>query len=622
VSKKKQKKQMQWYKMDLHLHTPASTDWQEPGVTYLDLLRKAEMRGLDIIAITDHNTVAGCAALRATIEQLDMLERLNRMQPGEKQQLDEYRRIGNRLLVLPGFEFTATLGFHVLAIFPPDTSIRTLEHLLLEMNVPPDKLDEGATDVGATTDVLTAYRHISMAGGLVIAAHANSSHGVALQGLDFGGQTRIAYTQDPHLNALEVTDLEKRGRRTTAWLFSGRIPEYPRRMHCIQGSDCHRLNRDPKDKNRLGVGERVTEIQLPEVNFESILSVLHDDDFTRTRPYQSAKAPFDHVQVAREEGPSIVQAFHEGMSTQGGRLHAILRDVVAMANTNGGTIFVGVKADPKAPPIGIVDSDEAIAALKAEIQHKVAPPLEVDMTTVETQGRQVLQLSIPVGREVPYTLDGTHVYVRQEAETNIALRDEIVNLVRRSLKAEPVPTPQPAASATPAAAPGAAPAEAKAEAPGTGVQILETTETKGILHHTMKDLRNGSIVRNVTRSSARKLWGYAITEHETQPVQADQVEWHGDLGLVKSSKRAGKMRYDLAQRLSDGTLQVYYGVTDDGMRGPWRVFLSNDLPSSEVTDASPSPVASPVASETSLEAGPEAMSEANPEAADLREESE
>ncbi|MBN1137203.1 MAG: putative DNA binding domain-containing protein [Anaerolineae bacterium] len=590
--------------MDLHLHTPASADWQEPGVTYLDILRKAEMRGLDIIAITDHNTVAGCAALRATIEQLDMLERLNRIQPDEKQQLEEYRRIGNKILVLPGFEFTATLGFHVLAIFSPETSIRTLEHLLLELNVPTDKLDVGATDVGATSDVLTAYRLINEAGGLVIAAHANSSHGVALQGLDFGGQTRIAYTQDPHLHALEVTDLEKRGRRTTAWLFSGRIPEYPRRMHCIQGSDAHRLNRDPKDKNRLGVGERVTEIQLPEVSFEAILAVLEDDDFTRTRPYQPAKAPFDHVQVAREEGPSIVQAFHEGMAVQGGRLHAILRDVVAMANTNGGTIYVGVKADPRALPTGIADPDEAIPALRAEIQRKVTPPLEVDITTVETQGRQVLQLSVPAGAEVPYALEGIHVYVRQEAETNIALRDEIVNLVRRTPGAEPAPSVQSAASAASTAAPGVV------EPPGTGVQILETIETKGAPHHTMKDLRNGSVVRNVTRSSARKLWGYAIAEHETQPVQVDQVQWRGDLGLVKSSKRAGKMRYDLAQRLPDGTLQVYYGVTDDGMRGAWRVFLSPDAPSPEAT--LPSPVAAPA----------EVASEENPEAAMLREESE
>ena len=28
--------------MDLHLHTPASSDYEEPGVTYLDILKQAE----------------------------------------------------------------------------------------------------------------------------------------------------------------------------------------------------------------------------------------------------------------------------------------------------------------------------------------------------------------------------------------------------------------------------------------------------------------------------------------------------------------------------------------------------------------------------------------------------
>ena len=81
--------------------------------------------------------------LQAEIEQLSLLERLGRIQPDEKRQLEEYRRIGNKILVLPGFEFTATLGFHVLAIFPPETSIRTLEHLLIELNVPSDQIGRG-----------------------------------------------------------------------------------------------------------------------------------------------------------------------------------------------------------------------------------------------------------------------------------------------------------------------------------------------------------------------------------------------------------------------------------------------------------------------------------------------
>jgi hypothetical protein len=157
------------------------------------------------------------------------------------------------VVVLPGFEFTATFGFHILAIFPPETSVRQLEHILLAMKVPTAKLDEGSTETGATTDVINAYRMIREAGGLVIAAHANSTHGVAMRNFPFGGQTKIAYTQDPNLDALEVTDLDRPG-RSTARFFNGSKSEYPRRMHCLQGSDAHRLAMDPKNPEAAGRG--------------------------------------------------------------------------------------------------------------------------------------------------------------------------------------------------------------------------------------------------------------------------------------------------------------------------------------------------------------------------------
>jgi len=314
----------------------------------------------------------------------------------------------------------------------------------------------------------------------------------------------------------------------------------------------------------------VTEILLPEPTFEEIKAVFLGDDFSRTRPYRPTEAPFDHVQAAREEGPSIVQSFHESMTKRGGRLHAVLRDVVALANTNGGTVYVGVRADPKVLPVGISDPDEATALLKTEIQRKITPPLDVEITTVETHGRQVLQLSVPLGEDLPYSLDGTSIYLRQEAETNVAVRDEIVALVQRALKSDEQPGEQGEVEGT-AVEPGGI------EPPGTGVQIVETVERKGTRYHAMKDLRNGSIVRNVTRSSARKLWRYAITEHETNPVQEKQVQWHGSLGLWKSSKRAGKVRYDLVQRMPDGQFHVYYGVTEDGIDGPWRVFLEESV---------------------------------------------
>ena len=249
--RRKKQSNPQWRRVDLHLHTPASTDFLEPDVSYLDIIRQAESRGVDIIAFTDHNTVAGYRAMMEEIHQLEILEQLGRLREEEKQQVEDYRHLRDKVLVLPGFEFTATLGFHILGIFSPETDVRELEFILRQLNVPLDKLDAGSGEVGATSDVLTAYRVIDEAGGIVIAAHANSNHGVAMRGFDFGGQTRIAYTQDRHLHALEVTDLEKKGRRTTAQFFRGSKPEYPRRMRCIQGSDAHRLVRENANQRRI-----------------------------------------------------------------------------------------------------------------------------------------------------------------------------------------------------------------------------------------------------------------------------------------------------------------------------------------------------------------------------------
>ena len=59
MTKKRQRAPMQWRTMDLHIHTPASSDFQQPEIKYLDILQRAENRGLDIIALTDHNSGAG-----------------------------------------------------------------------------------------------------------------------------------------------------------------------------------------------------------------------------------------------------------------------------------------------------------------------------------------------------------------------------------------------------------------------------------------------------------------------------------------------------------------------------------------------------------------------------------
>lgn len=543
-----------WARVDLHLHTPASSDFLDPDVSYLDILQEAEAKGLDIIAFTDHNTVAGYREMEEQIESLELLERLGRLEGGEKHRLDEYRRVRKRVLVLPGFEFTATLGFHVLGIFSPETDVREIEFILRRLHVPSEMLDGGSTEVGATSDVLTAYREIDEAGGIAIAAHVNSTHGVAMRGRGFGGQTRIAYTQDSHLHALEATDLESKSRRSTARFFDGSRPEYPRRMHCIQGSDSHRLRKDPTDTKHLGVGDRVTEVLLDEVTFAALREVFSGNDFAKTRPYQAAKAPVDFIQAARATGPSIVQSFHSSYTRRGGRLYAILADACAFANTNGGTIYVGVSDKPEEPASGVKDPARAIAAIQEEIERRITPPLDVTLDKHETAGGVAVRVGVPRGPDPPYAIDDNKIYVRSESETGLAVRDEIVNLVMRSVA---TPTEASVDELT-----------SRIEAPRTGVEVIETEERKGTAYHTLRDLRNGNIVKNVTRKSARRLWHYAITQVEDHPLAPNKVEWHGDIGIMGKRKHRGKMRYDLVQR-EGGRIRRYFGVTDDGIDGVW-----------------------------------------------------
>jgi len=92
----------------------------------------------------------------------------------------------------------------------------------------------------------------------------------------------------------------------------------------------------------------------------------------------------------------------------------------------------------------------------------------------------------------------------------------------------------------------------------------------------MRDLRNGSLVQNVTRSSARRLWHYAIKQAEGNPIRPDKVQWHGDIGVWQRYDRNGQVQFDLVQRIAGGGLRVYYGVSDSGMTGIWATFLSDE----------------------------------------------
>ena len=535
-----------------------------------------------------------------------------------------------KILVLPGFEFTAQFGFHILAIFPEGTTVRLMEHLLLLLGVPEDRFGSG--EVGATTDVLRAYEILAQHGALVIGAHVNSTHGIAMQGLRFGGQTKIAYTQDPNLHALEVTDLlPVTNRRSTARFFSGVKGEYPRRMHCLQGSDAHRLEQDPTRESNLGVGDRPTEVLLPEMSFAALKALLASNDFDRTRAFTAP--PSDPVKAARLEGNTAHQAFHESATSKRGQ-SAILRDVVAFANSSGGRIYIGASASEKRAIAGLQDAKALVAELTRDIAAQITPPVEVTFEELVSDCKPVVVLAVAAGARKPHAIEPGGIFVRRDAESAQATRDEIVQMVTgagTSVAPAPVapapgsengrtrvePAAQTGAVAKPKArtngrgraqavalkesdrpeplratgddtpeseATSAGPADGLLEvyeepigadpvAPTTGIEVLHAFEQDGTRYYTLRDLRYHKLIHNVTKSTDRRLWRAAIAQREKGDLDEEAVRWHGDFGLWRAYRqRSGDRRYDLVYR-GDGDPRVFYGVSESGMDGRWKALL-------------------------------------------------
>jgi hypothetical protein len=208
--------------------------------------------------------------------------------------------------------------------------------------------------------------------------------------------------------------------------------------------------------------------------------------------------------------------------------------------------------------------------LEKEIRTRISPPLECQVDTAKTRGKTILRALVPRGEDPPYAVDDNKVYVRDEAETELAVRDEIVQLVRRSGRAPAVPPaePEPPAPQVLEAAPTAAGPES---APRTGVEVAGVEERDSVRYYTMRDLRNGNVVKNVTQASARRLWHYAISEFDRLPPDLNRapLAWQGDMAILKEQHRGTRKRYDLAQR-QGSDVRVFFGVTEDGLHGEWR----------------------------------------------------
>ena len=560
--------QKRWVRIDLHIHTPASEDYAEPEITFLDILREADRRGLEIIAFTDHNTVAGYERMQREVEFLEQLERTRRATPADHQQLDEYYRLLRKITVLPGFEFTSHYGAHVLGVFAPGTPIGVIEATLLQIGVAPDKLKAGTTSVPDTEHVTDAYEVIARAGGIVIAAHANGPAGVITETLRMGtsGQARIAATQSAFLHALEFINFyTDHGTFTNPAFYNGKTEHYERAMFCIQGSDAHRVRRAPTGTDathKHGIGDRYFEALLPEPTFAALRSLLQTQNFDHLRvPKRDQKQwEIDQLRFGHSTERQILRSVTES-------LDLLVRDIAALSNSGGGTIVIGAVEQTPGEVQGVARPEQVAAQLRAAVEQNIEPVPTLSLELLRYEGQDVIRVEVGATQLPPYVTREGALYVRRGAETVPATRGEIVQLARRAL-----------------AQGGTSPLDngQDLELPRSGVEIVDAQRRNGEWLYEIRDLRT---TPGVSRDRAQGLWQYAIARHEDlREGRMDiysQVRWAGRLGLLRAYQQGGRTKFDLVHRDANGVIDhIFYGVSDWGLSDTWNVLLG-DLRSAE-----------------------------------------
>jgi len=222
-------------KADLHVHTPKSACYSEQSATPEQIVDAALAMGLEVIAVTDHNTVEA---------------------------IDSIREVAGRkgLFVFPGIELSAK-GGHVIALFELDTTVARLGDFLDYVGIAREGRGDAITMAGGGIEEV--FQRVDEWGGIAIAAHIERWPSGFLE-TNEPRRVKMRIHGNNHLSALEVTVSQNKSLWNT-----GQVRNYPKKYACIQGSDAHALRE---------IGRRPVYIQMETVCLAALRSAFLDHE--------------------------------------------------------------------------------------------------------------------------------------------------------------------------------------------------------------------------------------------------------------------------------------------------------------------------------------------------------
>lgn len=276
------------------------------------LIDRADALGINVLAVTDHNSVSGVESIQAVARQ-------------------------RNIVVFPGFELTTKDGVHVLCLYAPNTPTLKLERFLGEYGIRNPNLSSTPSDK-PFSDVLAT---VLAQGGVTIAAHVTHDNGL-LKVLQ--KQPRINAWRDQSLLAIQipgaVVDLPQPYRE----IVQNRNPDYRRDNPPEPDLAMAVVNaRDVASPDDLAAPSSTCWVKMSELSIEGLRQAFLDPG---SRIRLDPPEPDDHAELVEM---SWQGGFLDGVAC---RLNPNLNVLVGGRGAGKSTVIESLRYVLNLPPLG------------------------------------------------------------------------------------------------------------------------------------------------------------------------------------------------------------------------------------------------------------------------------
>lgn len=220
-----------WWKIDFHLHSPASFDFGEASLSHREYLLAAMQNGLDCIVVTDHNCCSWVEGLKAELTLM------------KAERLEGYRD----LTIFPGAEIEVFPAIHLLAIFDPQKDVEDINTTIAYIR--------GA---GSPQTFQDAVKIIQRSGGIALPAHVDDAKGLFHT---VNGASLKTVLDNCDFFAIEVINPE--------YTLPQLCMDMKREYTYVMGSDAH---------TRADIGRRFSWVKMESPTIESLALALQDGE--------------------------------------------------------------------------------------------------------------------------------------------------------------------------------------------------------------------------------------------------------------------------------------------------------------------------------------------------------